>query len=63
MSHVRFCPRVEECEPRLLPQGGPWHVLGDWLKQLSADFRQSKAQGRALVVPHNFQVVLAIGGE
>ena len=26
MSHVRFCPRVEEVEPRLLPDTA-WHAL------------------------------------
>ena len=43
MNHVRFRPRVEECEPRLVPSGGDWHVLVQAGKALAHAGRQEPA--------------------
>lgn len=45
MSHVnvRFRPKIEEVEPRLVPRGGPWHALSDVRLGFREDY-QSETQ-------------------
>jgi hypothetical protein len=45
MSHVsvRFRPKVEEVEPRLVPSGGDWHALVQAGKALAQAGRQEQA--------------------
>jgi hypothetical protein len=42
MSHVniRFRPRLEEVEPRIVPQGGDWHAIVQAGKALNQAYRQ-----------------------
>jgi hypothetical protein len=51
MSPVRFRPRVQEIEPRLVPSGGDWHALVQAGKALAQAGRQDPAVVAALTDP------------
>ncbi len=52
MNRIRFRPRVEECELRFLPQGGPWHVLHEWQSDLNATYRSDARYASQLADPY-----------
>jgi len=51
MNRVCFRPKLEEFEPKIVPSGGPWHVLGGWLKFLAHNYRVDNGQSGSFEDP------------
>ncbi len=51
MDRVRFRPRVEECEPRLVPSNGDWHAIVQSGKVAARAAKQDPATVAALEDP------------